>query len=223
MKEKRDKEWVKEQKAREEAWGRRGRMRNTLKWIEEGRKEGEKDEREKAERDNTIETRFETHESFCPTQPELPPFPPSITESLEAEWVSDSGSGAKDEEKKEEKKKGKGRVGKSPGKSGKGSKGAKREALSYAQLKGENEDLRKMLEEEKGRNEKKKRGKEEKRRRREERSGHSSGSDVTVKARSTSSGETIKSYEEEEEEERPEPPSKFVARQKAKEVEMDAE
>ena len=100
-KKKEDEEWVKEQKERADAWDRqekeaRGRMRNKLRWIEEGRKEVANQEL----RDNIVEVRFETEESFATTQPELPPLSPPIAESLEAEWATDSEFGAKEEEKK---------------------------------------------------------------------------------------------------------------------------
>ena len=68
------------------------RMKNTSAWVGGRSIQGKarKDE-EKKERDNIVETRFETTEEYGPLQP-LPPYPAaaSVSASLDAAWVSAS-------------------------------------------------------------------------------------------------------------------------------------
>ena len=115
------------------------------------------------------------------------------------------------------------RVGK---KGGKGTKGLSIKPPSYAQLKDDNKDLRKMLEEKRVLNGKKKKEKAEWRKTKSARSNRDSGSDDTLKKRSSASGaDTIRGYEDVDEDELlASPPSKFVAKPKPKEgTPMEAE
>ena len=225
---KEDEEWQKECKARSDEWERKRldhqeRMKNTSAWLKKGALR-ENREKEEEEKDNILETRFETTEDFGPLQP-LPPYPETTAASLDAEWISDSEKGVKEEEKS---RKARGKNSRGGKKGGKGTKGLYIKPPLYAQLKDDNDGLRKMLEEKREKNDKKKKEKAERKKRKSGRSTRSTGSDETLKKRSSSSNaSTIKDYEDDDDDEEEEPSrplSRFVAKPKSKEVAaMDAE
>ena len=80
-----------------------------------------------------------------------------------------------------EEQEGEGKASKVGKKGGKGTKGLSIKPPSHAQLKEDNEDLRKMLEEEREKNGKKKKDKAEWRKRKATRGSRKSGSDKTLK------------------------------------------
>ena len=168
---KEDEEWQKECKARSDEWEKKRldqqeRLKNKAAWLRKGALSENREKEEEEERDNIVETRFERKEEFGPLQP-LPPYPETTAASLDAEWVTDSEKGVKEEEKS---RKARGKISRGSKKGGKGTK-----LPSYAQLKDDNDGLRKMLEEEREKNEKKKKEMVERKKRKSGRIARSTG------------------------------------------------
>ena len=224
---KEDEAWQKECKERADGWEKE-RLDHEERMKKSGWGKGvsvqakARKEEEEEEKDNIVETRFKTCEDYGPLQP-LPPHPASTTASLDVAWVSASEEEEEEKAKEEKNRKSKGRASKVKGK-GKETKGLSIRAPSYAQLEKANEDLKRMLEEEKEKNEKKKKERSAWRKKKATRNAHRSGSDKTLrKSSSASDADTIKDYDDVDEEELlASPPSKFVAKPRQA-TPMDAE